>query len=231
MHSPDRYTACQSWSDVRDEEQVIAVRCYTSGGDLIQCCGHGLLATAHAWQRHLGRDSLTLLMNDSLVASWRRGAHTWLRFGSVRARPCTVPDWAEAVFPGHLQPVAAATCGDSRGYLVLQWPDDANLHDLQASVNAIAAYTGRALICTAAQPGLEEGLVQLRYFAPQYGVPEDDATGSAVRVLAAYWSSRFTRLTARQCSPRGGLLLANWSPRHIDVGGQCMAISRDAAHA
>jgi predicted PhzF superfamily epimerase YddE/YHI9 len=71
--------------------------------------------------------------------------------------------------------------------------------------------------------------IQLRYFAPQYGVPEDTATGSALRVLAEYWSPRFTRLTAEQCSPAGGLLLAQWTPDHIDVGGRCSMLKAGQA--
>lgn len=229
--SPGDHVVCESWPDVCDDRPVIAVRCHAPGGELIQCCGHGLLAAAHAWQRQLGCERLTLLMNNSLVASWREGDRTWLRFGRVNVQPCSVPDWVSDVFAGQQGSLVAATCGDARGYLVLQWPDDANLYGVQARIDRLAAHTGRALICTAAQPGEGEGRIQLRYFAPQYGVPEDSATGSAVRVLAAYWSSRFVRLTAQQCSPRGGLLLSSWSQEHVDVGGHCMDIPAEAAHA
>lgn len=199
------------------------MRCYTPSGESIECCGHGLLAAAHGWHRRLDCDSLTLLMHSSRVASRRRGDYTWLRFGSVATEPCPVPDWLPGVFPGR-QAEAAATCGGERGYLVLRWPDNVDLYDLEPAIDRIATHTRRALVCTAAQPREGDGAIRLRYFAPQYGVDEDDATGSAMRVLAAYWSSRFVRLSARQCSPGGGELLSNWSAGHIDVGGRCREI-------
>ena len=65
----------------------------------------------------------------------------------------------------------------------------------------------------------------MRYFAPQYGVEEDIATGSAMRVLAQYWSSRFKQLTVYQCSPQGGLLLSRHTATHVEVGGRCVSAS------
>jgi predicted PhzF superfamily epimerase YddE/YHI9 len=227
---PAAHTLCESWLDEGNERPAVAVRCHTPSGELIECCGHGLLAAAHGWHRRLGCDRLTLLMQGSRVDSRRRGDYTWLRFASVATRPCPVPDWVPSVFSGR-QPEAAATCGGERGYLVLQWPDNLDLYDLKPAIGRIESYTQRALVCTAAQPGKGDGAIQLRYFAPQYGVDEDDATGSAMRVLAAYWSPRFGRLTARQRSPGGGELLSNWSADHIDVGGRCgkIAVATDDA--
>jgi predicted PhzF superfamily epimerase YddE/YHI9 len=231
VKSPGGFTVCQSWPHTRNDRQVIAVRCYTPAGDLIQCCGHGLLSAAYGWQRALHRNRLTLEMNGSRVTSWRDESRTWLRFGGVTTSPCPVPDWTGEVFPDQPQPLAAATSGGARGYLVLQWPDNTDLYQLQPSAENLSQRTGRALICTAAWPLEDEGAIRLRYFAPQYGVPEDAATGSAMRVLAAYWSPRFDRLIARQCSPGGGLLFANWTPDHVDVGGRCIDMETVAAHA
>jgi predicted PhzF superfamily epimerase YddE/YHI9 len=229
VRATDEITACQSWTNTREDREVVAVRCYTPGGELIQCCGHGLLAAAHAWQRALDRDRLTLEMNGSRIPSWRQDAYTWLRFHTPTTAPCPVPGWVGRVFPAQRGPVAAATSGGERGYLILRWPDDFDLHGLLPRGHLLSGETARALICTAARPSQGEDAIQLRYFAPQYGVIEDGATGSAMRVLAAYWSSRFGRLTARQCSPAGGLLLASLAPGHVDVGGRCLDLDAGAA--
>ncbi|MCB1704043.1 MAG: PhzF family phenazine biosynthesis protein [Halioglobus sp.] len=196
------------------------MRCYSAAGQIIQCCGHGLLAAAHSWQRRLQRDRLPLVMNGSVVPSWREGDLTWLRFASLRTRACVLPDWLSQLFPGS-PPLAAATAGGEQGYLVLQWPDDFALQRLLPPVDA-GDYTGRALICTAAQPQWGAAAVQLRYFAPQYGVVEDAATGSAMRVLAHYWSPRHSHLTAHQASQAGGLLLSRYQSSHVEVGGRCI---------
>jgi predicted PhzF superfamily epimerase YddE/YHI9 len=215
------FTVCQSWPVTHHKQAVIAVRCYTSGGQAIECCGHGLLAAAHSWQRRMQCSELPLLMNKSLVLSWQQDDNTWLRFARLATVSCPVPGWVAGVLPRQQLPVAAAVCGDEHGYVVLQWPDGFSLRQLVPNLDALSTRSQRALICTSAQPRSGDA-IQLRYFAPQYGVVEDTATGSALRVLADYWSPRFTHLTARQCSSVGGLLLARVKAHHVDVGGRCM---------
>jgi predicted PhzF superfamily epimerase YddE/YHI9 len=223
-------TRCLSWPTTHNEALAAAVTCCTATGNRIQCCGHGLLAAAYCWQLRLQCDELPLLMNGSVVPSWREQDNTWLRFQRLPTRMCPVPEWVVEIFPDQQQPVSAATCGDEQGYLVLQWPDDFNLTALSHQLECLSHRSQRALICTAAQPVAGSGVIQLRYFAPQYGVDEDTATGSAMRVLADYWSDRFTHLIARQCSPLGGLLLARYAPGHIDVGGRCIEAVLDVQH-
>ena len=214
-------TQCQSWPTTHGKQPVIAVSCYTPDGRAIQCCGHGLLAAAYSWQQRLQRSEASLLMNNSLVPSWSDQQVIWLRFERLPVKACAVPDWVMQIFPDQPQPIAAAVCGNEQGYLVLQWSDEFNLHRLSLPAGGLSGQTQRALICTSAHPSMADGAIELRYFAPQYGVPEDTATGSALRVLAEYWSPRFTHLTARQCSERGGLLLARSTQGHIEIGGRC----------
>jgi predicted PhzF superfamily epimerase YddE/YHI9 len=215
-------TQCQSWLETHDGASVIAVRCYSAGGQLIQCCGHGLLAAAHSWQRQLQCEVVELLMNGSVILSWREGDITWLRFAPMRMHDEVVPHWLPQVFSGSQQAHVAANVGEASDYLVLRWPDGFDLTCLPRPAATLAQWTKRAVICTAARPEWGEGAVQLRYFAPQYGVVEDAATGSAMRVLAQYWSFRFSQLIAYQCSPGGGLLLSRRTAAHIDVGGRCV---------
>lgn len=219
--APRDTTQCQSWPDASGEQPLIAVRCYSTAGDLIQCCGHGLLAAAHSWQRRLQRRALNLSMNGSLVASSREGDITWLRFSGIHTVDCAVPEWLAQVFSAALPAQAAALAGDAQGYLVVQWPDSFDLQQLARPGGGLSSFTGRALICTAARPEWGDGVIQMRYFAPQYGVGEDAATGSAMRVLAQYWSPRFRTLTAYQCSAAGGLLMSRHAAAYVEVGGRC----------
>ena len=217
-------TQCQSWPIQKPAETVIGVRCYYNGR-LIQCCGHGLLSAAYHWQQQLGRAELTLQMNNSHVQSWRDGDLTWLSFNTLTTDKCEIPKWLEQVFPGQIKPLAAATAGDEQGYLVLQWPDGFSLQQLPLPRDCLVQHSQRALICTAAQPAAGDNAIELRYFAPQHGVSEDIATGSAMRILSHYWSPRFEQLTATQCSPVGGQLFANFKQSQIEIGGLCVAIS------
>ena len=217
-------TQCQSWPIQTQSETVIAVRCYYNGR-LIQCCGHGLLSAAYHWQQQLGRDELTLQMNNSTVHSWRDGEITWLSFNTLTSHRCEIPTWVEQVFPHPIKPLAAATAGGEEGYLVLQWPDGFSLAQLALPRDCLLHYSQRALICTSAQPAIGDSAIELRYFAPQHGVDEDIATGSAMRILSHYWSQRFKTLIARQCSTVGGQLFAHFKDTQVEIGGRCVASS------
>jgi predicted PhzF superfamily epimerase YddE/YHI9 len=215
-------TQCQSWPIKNSTETGIAARCYYQGR-LIQCCGHGLLSTAYYWQKQLGSDELALHMNGSTVQSWREGELTWLSFNTLATHSCELPEWIEQVFPDQTLPLSAATAGNEQGYLILQWPDAYSLGQLPLPEAGLVDLTQRALICTAAQPAAGDDVIELRYFAPQHGVSEDIATGSAMRVLSHYWSPRFHTLSARQCSPVGGQLFAHFKDTQVEIGGRCVA--------
>lgn len=152
---------------------------------------------------------------------------TWLSFDTLTTHRCPLPNWIDQVFPGQEVPIAAATAGGEQGYLVLQWPDAFSLSQLSQALALVTEYTQRALICTAAQPDQGDGAIELRYFAPQHGVIEDLATGSAMRVLSHFWSSRFQQLTAWQCSAAGAELFANFKGQHIEIGGRCQEQRHD----
>ena len=138
--------------------------------------------------------------------------------------------------------MAAATAGDSRGYLVLEFTPQTPIETLTAPGARLARHSARALIVTvrsqapgdtrapagAGHDDLPE--VALRYFAPQYGVPEDAATGSAMRVLAHFWQQRGLdrNLRARQRSRAGGLLFSRIGTRCTWVGGHVTHGSGDA---
>ena len=63
-----------------------------------------------------------------------------------------------------------------------------------------------------------------RYFAPNYGVDEDPATGSAHCVLTPYWAARLgkTRLKARQVSARVGDLECTLKGDRITLAGRAV---------
>ena len=136
---------------------------------------------------------------------------------------CALPQWLDEYFAD--PPRYAAVAGDGRGYLVLQWPDDYPLQTLAVPDADLRNETGRAIIATAARqklksPGNED--ICYRYFAPQHGVAEDTATGSAMRILADYWDQRegMQSLVAFQCSTGGGMLYSTLDHEMVNVGGR-----------
>ena len=220
-------TQCQSWPSKFKNNISINVRCYAPQLHPIQCCGHGLLAAAYYWLQRLECDALDLLMYNSVIKAWREQSFTWLRFNTIETFSCTMPTWVKELFPIKQQPQQAALAGNQDGYIILQWPENFDLGRLEQVGARLTEHTQRALICTSLQAEHNSPVVQLRYFAPQYGVDEDIATGSAVRVLAHYWSSRFSQFIALQCSDEGAFMRARIHANQVDVGGYCNSHDRN----
>jgi predicted PhzF superfamily epimerase YddE/YHI9 len=215
-----KVTRCQTWFD--NQKNVYVVECFNDGR-LIACCGHGLLSTAYYWMHKQKLDKLFLLMNGTLIPTYFDNNNVWLRFPRIACTPCDRPTWLNKLI-GNDQSIAAATAGDDDGYLIVQWPDNYPLDCLSKPGKSLAKFSQRAVIYTARYKSIEpsEILMQFRYFAPQYGVEEDDATGSAMRILIDYWAEladQNTTITALQASPAKGLLRARLSKMTVDIGG------------
>ncbi|WP_274532747.1 PhzF family phenazine biosynthesis protein [Aureimonas ureilytica] len=88
-------------------------------------------------------------------------------------------------------------------------------------LTAIETLHPRSFVVTA--PGNEHGFVS-RHFAPGAGVPEDSVTGSTHSTLIPYWSRKLgkDRMTAFQCSPRGGRLSCELSGDRVRIVGQAV---------
>ena len=79
----------------------------------------------------------------------------------------------------------------------------------------------RGLLITA--PGDEEGVDFIsRFFAPQYGIPEDPVTGSAHCCLAPLWAERLGVLEMRgyQASKRGGYVGVKFMGDRVELSGR-----------
>ena len=218
---------CVSWPLA---ERRAAVQCWAPGGSSILCCGHGLLCCASVWFDYWGQDG-TLVMNVSEVACHLAEGKVWLGFQPLAPVACDVPDWCKYFFD--VEPIAAATVGVDNAYLILEWTKDFNLASLSTPLASLSQYTQRALIATcAADPATATyaETIRYRYFAPQHGVAEDTATGSAMRVLASYWQQRGQgqTLTAYQCSAAGGLLFSRIAEAKVWVGGWTAPMAKES---
>jgi predicted PhzF superfamily epimerase YddE/YHI9 len=61
-----------------------------------------------------------------------------------------------------------------------------------------------------------------RFFAPQVGINEDPATGSAHTTLIPYWAEHLNKkeLTARQLSKRQGLMNCRLEKNRVSISGK-----------
>lgn len=216
-----------SW---RRGDDLAEVRCWAVSGAPIALCGHGLLCAGVAWLRHDGGVS-ELEMNGLRIGFYAEDDCAWIGLPPINCEPCAVPRWIREFFPE--APWRAALAGGDSGYLILEWPAGFDLKRLSVPDYGLRRRTGRSLIATSVDhddPAID---VQLRYFAPQHGVPEDTATGSAMRVLATYWMNRELNdgLHAYQCSPYGGELRSRIRDGYTWVGGRVVCTQDSVAHA
>lgn len=150
-----------------------SVSCYQCGQQ-IQCCGHGLLACAHMLL-DLSTDS-RISLGPGVFAE-RSGAsgdavETWLHLPSIESTDIEPPTWTDQLFSPDVDacnfPLVAAVTSNTDGYLLLQLPDSTRLSKLEVNIDAIIKNTGRAILLWQ-RSNIEENLVGMRYFAPQYG--------------------------------------------------------------
>ena len=204
----DAEAQCWLWQD-RDGAQA---RCYNAGR-AIAFCGHGLLACAYLWSLERGEPPAFLSTGKTRFRVLQEGGKPWLIAPRpAECRPCpSRPSWFGE------PPTAAWAVGEENGYIVLQWDAGFDLRGLTPNHEAICRDTDRAVIATSKSLPGKSFDVGLRYFAPQYGNPEDSVTGSACVVLADFWPGENLRF--RQYSERGGLVKVRKGDNTVSITG------------
>ncbi|MFT4615442.1 MAG: putative PhzF superfamily epimerase YddE/YHI9 [Bacteroidia bacterium] len=220
-------TQCYTWPK---GDRAAHVSCYTAAGTPILCCGHGLLSCAAVWTSYWGGQGSLQAGETTLLCKWQDDA-LWLGFPKVPsadspAQNSLVPDWLEPLLA--VPVVSCREVGDTQGYLIAELEADCDLRNLEPPGDSLIQYTRRALIvtCRSKATSSEAGeRFHFRYFAPQYGVPEDAATGSAMRLLTSYWQQLAVggKVLALQCSPAGGWLRGCITQDRVWIGGDVEA--------
>lgn len=178
-------------------------------------CGHATLATAHVLFHHLGvsGDTVSFHTRAGALSVTRESDRLVLDFPSQRPTPS---------HESHRELIAALGVKPKfvfrdRDYLAV-FENAEQLKRLRPDLGAIAALNA-AVILTA--PGTDCDFVS-RYFAPNFGIPEDPVTGSIHCALIPYWSDRLKKrhLHARQLSTRGGELFCENRGDRVGIGGR-----------
>ncbi len=104
-------------------------------------------------------------------------------------------------------------------YLVLLKNED-SLHKLAPDFEKLKAIKSRGFIITSETHRKGFDFVS-RFFAPNYGINEDPATGSAHCTLAEYWSKRLKRFSLKgyQASKQGGIVNIRLEKERVYLSG------------
>jgi len=181
----------------------------------VDLCGHATLASAYVIAKHLAPDldRVVFQSRSGPLAVTREGELFTLDLPAKAPEPIDVdPDFAEALDATPLELWRA-----DKNMAVLE--NEAAVRAVEPDFAKLAVLPGDGVIVTA--PGDDCDFVS-RYFAPQAGIPEDPVTGSAHCVLTPYWARRLDKqkLSARQISARGGVLMVEDRGKRVLVAGR-----------
>jgi PhzF family phenazine biosynthesis protein len=186
----------------------------------VELCGHATLASGYVVTHILRPD--------------RRS----VRFDTLKAGPLEVTrdrDLLAMDFPawppeeGPADPRIISALGKppvesfvARGRTLAVYQRAEDVAALEPDFAAMRRVPGANAIVTA--PGRDGTDFVSRYFAPNHGVDEDPATGSAHCVLTPYWAKRLGKneLTARQISARGGDLHCTLHSDRVTLAGHAV---------
>jgi PhzF family phenazine biosynthesis protein len=191
----------------------------------IDLCGHATLAAAHALR------TLAVVDGTEPITFWTRsGALTATFVGDLIALDFPADTIAEAPLSAALvaqwgegEVVGTGTTGF---FAVVTLADEDAVRRYRPDLAAIAdAGTKALLLMAAADPGSDADYV-LRVFAPNVGIDEDPATGSAQCVAGPHWSAILGRrtLVARQLSARGATFYVRPDGPRVHIGGYAVAV-------
>lgn len=200
-----------------NEKEGLRIRWFTPAAE-VDLCGHATLATAHVLFNHLDfKDPEIVFQSRSGYLKVRKTKERLtLDFPADIYQQVPLPPFLNSAF--QVMPLEIY-----KGVLdyMLVFKDQQEIEALQPDLNLISQAESRGVIVTAV--GVDSDFVS-RYFAPQFGIPEDPVTGSAHTMLTPYWSERLekTELTAIQLSKRRGHLTCRYLGNRVEITGKAI---------
>lgn len=183
----------------------------------VDLCGHATLATAWVLFEKLGygQSAIAFDTKSGELTVTREGERLWMDFPADPPAPAPCPDaLREGLGRPPMEVHAAAD------YLAV-FESEEVVRALRPDFRALAKLDRRGVIVTA--PGRKADFVS-RFFAPNCGVDEDPATGTAHCTLAPFWSGRLgkKKMLAHQVSARGGVIHCEPRGARVRLGGQAV---------
>lgn len=183
----------------------------------VDLCGHATLASAFVLFDRFDVGPEVAFRTRSGRLAVRRTEEGLLRmdFPARPAEPCEAPTAMLEALGG--SPTAVLRATD----FLLRYDSESEVRELRPDFVRLSGLGARGVIVTA--PGSDCDFVS-RFFAPDFGIPEDPVTGSAHCTLAPYWGRELgkTRLHARQVSRRGGELWCELKGERVEIAGRAV---------
>ncbi len=193
----------------------------------VPLCGHATLASAHVLTKFLKPEQHRLRFDSQSGPLYvaPQGDKLELDFPvqPFAPRPAALASVAAAF---DVKPVEMYASDAYGAYLAL-FDSQAAVERLRPDMQRLAELD-MTVLATAPGADPEAGGFDFvsRYFAPQWGIPEDPVTGSTHCILAPFWAGILgkTRFHARQVSPRGGDLWLSLEGDRVKIAGHCICV-------
>jgi len=184
----------------------------------VDLCGHATLAAAHVLFEHLeyAKPEVNFTSKSGPLSVTRDNGLLTLNFPMDSFQEVEIPTHLISSFD--FRPIKVLK--GSLDYVFI-YRSQSVIEHIRPNLEVISKADSRGIIATA--PGDQVDFVS-RYFAPQFGIPEDPVTGSAHTILTPYWSREFGRndLKAKQLSPRGGSLSCSIEGDRVKISGKAI---------
>lgn len=224
-----------TWPETKGSHPTFGLQVFNNGVP-VQLCVHGALATANYWCSAQSIESLVISMGDQKIRCVREAIHATnqcMMSATLKPHhltPANLPSWiANFGLSDHVEKVYASP--ENNGYLLIEFHHSVQLETLPAfEVHSDEAEQRAVLYFKRLSNSQDkEQMINMRYFAPQYGNPEDAATGSGAAVLcsvlASFRRSLYSTLPIKQRfimhqrSSQGGLIFTEKLGDQIKVVG------------
>ncbi|WP_171036736.1 PhzF family phenazine biosynthesis protein [Pseudoalteromonas ruthenica] len=180
-------------------------------GHAVRRCGHGTLAHIACSANGKSMCSKTEPLSGGLAVN----AQAMLTFDALEARPCNDNSLSKIVnLP------LTYTGSEPFGYDVMQCDSD-DLRFLEVDLERLA--TRRNALIVINKPSHVQRHWQCRYFAPQFGNPEDLATASALAVIAP-WLHRHYGLNSAIIHQGSSRLSYKLSGQYVRIFAKVLAL-------
>ena len=197
-------------------ESSFHIRWFTPNKE-VKLCGHATLASAFVLFDVMGlkSDSITFDSLSGPLGVRKTEGFITLDFPAQQPVRCAIPK--ELVAGLGMSPVE---CLRNEDYIAV-FESEHDVSSLTLNHAYLKQLSLRGVMATA--PSSEYDFV-LRFFAPNFGIPEDSVTGSAQTQLIPYWAEKLGKSTLRskQVSARSGKLLSELRGNRVHISGSAV---------
>lgn len=193
-----------------------AIRWFTPTVE-VNLCGHATLAAAHVLFHHLGCDAQQVSFSSRSGMLYVERNQDLLVLDFPTDTLTEVEKIPQDLLDGLSQPVTSLYRGRNDLLAILE--NENQIRSLQPDLARLARLPCRGVIVSSRSASVD---FVSRFFAPQSGIDEDPATGSAHTTLTPFWSRHLNKsaLTAQQLSPRGAELFCQDRGERTAIAGR-----------